>query len=496
MEREVGSRSGQVTGRHAPRSLLWRCLLALVAPSIVAPGGDAAAGAGCTGEVDGLFAAVDKQDSPGAVVGIFERGKILYAKGYGIANLDHGIPLSPRTVLRTGSISKQFIGMGMALLAEQGRVNAGDDIRKYLPEMRDYGKPITVAHLLHHTSGIREYLTLVSLIGKPEGSGHVYTPEDVLSMLVRQKALEFSPGEKFSYSNSGYFLLAEIVRRATGKSASTFLEQHIFEPLGMEASRLHDDPDAVIRDRGVGYSPRQGGGYRLDLLRLKVVGDLGVATSVDDLFKWDQNFYGNRLGRGSPQLIETVLTPGALDGGERLTYAHGLIVGRYRGLKTVSHGGSEPGYVADYLRFPEQRFSVAVLSNLSSFSPEQVTRKIADLCLADHFTEPPVSPPDEAVPDQPIPTRALSASERAAYAGDYYSDELEVIYRLREHDGGLHLTVNAVSGSVRARGADHLRWSAGGADFLFTRDWSGAIEGFSLQSESVQGLRFRKLDCD
>ena len=481
---------------YTSRAVLWHCLLAGIAPSLVAPAGNAAAGPGCTEQVDRLFALLDKEDSPGAVVGIFEGGGILYARGYGIANLDYGIPLSPRTVLRTGSISKQFIGMGIALLAEQGRLNVGDDIRKYLPEMPDYGKPITLAHLLHHTSGIREYLTLVSLIGKPEGSGYVYTPQDLLAMLARQKALEFNPGERFSYSNSGYFLLAEIVRRASGTSASTFLEKHIFEPLGMKASRLHDDPDAIIRDRGVGYSPTQDGGYRLDGLRLKVVGDLGVATSVNDLFNWDQNFYDNKLGSASPQLIETVLTPGTLNSGERLDYAYGLIVGRYRGLKTISHGGSEPGYVADYVRFPEQRFSAVALSNLGSFSPEQVTRKIADLCLADHFTEAQVSVRDEPVPDRTAPTRALSASEMAAYLGEYYSDELEVIYRLRERDGELHLTINALSGTVRARAADHLRWSAGGAEFLFTRDPSGEISGFSVQAESVRGLQFTKLDSE
>lgn len=474
-------------------SIFRKCVLAVVVLGFTS---SVAARPTCTEQVDALFAPWDKEDSPGAVVGVFEKGRILYSRGYGIANLDYGIPLTSQTVLRTGSISKQFVAMSVALLAEQGKLGINDDIRKFLPEMPDYGTPITLEHLLHHTSGIREYLTLVSLIGKPEGSGYVYTPQDVFSLLTRQKALEFRPRERFSYSNSGYFLLAEIISRVSGTSASRFLEKHVFEPLGMESTRLHDDPDAIIRNRGVGYSPTQDGGYRIDILRLKVVGDLGVITSIEDFFKWDQNFYDNKLGRGSGELIDTVLTPGTLSNGERLVYAYGLFIDRYRGLKTVGHDGSAVGYVSDYLRFPEQQFSIVVLSNLSSFSPEVMTRKIADLCLADHFTEAQVSTPAERATDETQPARALSALEIAAYAGDYYSEELDTVYRLRDVDGELTLTINALSGSVRARAEDHLWWGAGEADFLFTRNPAGEIDGFSLRSESVQGLRFVKLNSE
>lgn len=483
-----GSRKSRATSRFCPLVVIVTALTAAMANAGATPA--------CIGAVDALLEPWDRPDAPGAVVGIFEEGEILYAKGHGIANLDYGIPLSQRTVLRTGSISKQFIAMGVALLAEQGKLNVSDDIRKYLPEMPDYGVPITLAHLLHHTSGIREYLALVSLIGKPEGSGYVYTPEELLSLLARQKALEFSPGEKFSYSNSGYFLLAEIISRTSGTSTRRFLEEHIFQPLGMDATRLHDDPDAVIRNRGVGYSSTGDGGYRLDILRLKVVGDLGVVTSVEDFFKWDQNFYDNKLGNASPELIETVLTPGTLNNGERLDYAYGLIIGRYRGLRTISHGGSVVGYVSHYLRFPEQRFSVVVLSNLRSFSPGPMARRIADLCLADRFTEPRAPGTEDVAPEGPPATRPLSDSEIAMYAGDYYSEELDVVYRLRKRDGNLNLTINALSGSVQARAADHLRWKAGGADFLFTRDPGGKIDGFSLRSEAVHGLRFVRLDSE
>ena len=448
-----------------------------------------------TAQVDVLFSPWNKQDSPGAVLGIFKDGKILYAKGYGTANLDYGIPMSPQTVLRTGSISKQFIAMGIALLAEQGKLSITDNIRKYLPEMPEYSKPITLAHLLHHTSGIREYLTLVSLIGKPEGSGYVYTPQGLLSMLARQRALDFKPGEKFLYSNSGYFLLAEIISRVSGSSASSFVNKHIFEPLGMESTRLHDDPNAIIKNRGVGYSPLENGGYRLDILRLKVIGDLGVISSVEDFLKWDQNFYNNKLGKASPALIETMLTTGSLNDGKNLDYAFGLRVGSYRGIRTVSHGGSAVGYVAHYLQFPEQKFSIIILSNLSSFSPAELSRKIADLYLVDDLAKAPISTPDKSAPNQSKSTRALSPSEVTAYAAEYYSDELDIVYRLRNIGGKLNLTINAMSGSIRARARDHLSWS-GGADFLFTRDSDGEISGFLLQSESIRGLTFTKINLE
>ena len=448
-----------------------------------------------TAQVDDLFSPWNKQDSPGAVLGIFKDGKILYAKGYGTANLDYGIPMSPQTVLRTGSISKQFIAMGIALLAEQGKLSITDNIRKYLPEMPEYSKPITLAHLLHHTSGIREYLTLVSLIGKPEGSGYVYTPQGLLSMLARQRALDFKPGEKFLYSNSGYFLLAEIISRVSGSSASSFVNKHIFEPLGMESTRLHDDPNAIIKNRGVGYSPLENGGYRLDILRLKVIGDLGVISSVEDFLKWDQNFYNNKLGKASPALIETMLTTGSLNDGKNLDYAFGLRVGSYRGIRTVSHGGSAVGYVAHYLQFPEQKFSIIILSNLSSFSPAELSKKIADLYLVDDLAKVPISSPDKSAPNQSKSTRALSPSEVTAYAAEYYSDELDIVYRLRNVDGKLNLTINALSGSIRARTRDHLSWS-GGAEFIFTRDSHGEISGFLLQSESIRGLTFTKINLE
>ncbi|MEC7901186.1 MAG: serine hydrolase domain-containing protein, partial [Acidobacteriota bacterium] len=315
-----------------------------------------------TAQVDELFTEWDTEDSPGAAIGIFKDGRIVYARGYGAANLDYGIPLVPQSVLRIGSISKQFAAMCIAILAERGKLSLDDNIRTYLPEMPDYGEPITIRHLLHHTSGIREYLTLVELIGKPEGSGFGYTARELVDLLARQQALNFKPGERFSYTNSGYFLLAEIVTRVSGTKASAFARENVFDPLGMKSTRFYDDRNAIIRNQAMGYSQERDGNYRLDILRSDVIGDLGIITTVEDFLRWDNNFYDNQLGAGTQDLIDTMFERGRTNDGDELSYAFGLEFGSYRGLRTMEHSGSAVGYVADFLQFPDQRFSVVIFS--------------------------------------------------------------------------------------------------------------------------------------
>ena len=254
-----------------------------------------------TTQVDELFAEWDGATAPGAVVGIFMDGRIIYSKGYGLANLDYDIPITPQSVLRIGSISKQFVAMCIAILADQGKLSLDDDIRTHIPEMPDYGNQITIRHLLHHTSGIREYLTLLNLIGKPEGSVFGYTTRELVELLSRQQNLNFEPGSQFSYTNSGYFLLAEIITSVSGMKASAFAQENIFEPLGMTQTRFYDDPNAIIRNQAFGYSPNRDGGYRLDILRSDVIGDLGVITTVEDFLHWDNNFYENKTGYQTKQ---------------------------------------------------------------------------------------------------------------------------------------------------------------------------------------------------
>ena len=443
-------------------------------------------------QVDELFAEWDRPDSPGAVVGVYRDGGIVYAQGYGMANLDHGIPLAPHSVLRIGSISKQFVAMGISLLAEQQKLSLDDDIRAHLPEMPSYGEPITIRHLLHHTSGIREYLALVGLIGQPEGGVYGYTSNDLLALLSRQSALNFEPGERFSYSNSGYFLLAEINARVSGMKASAFAKEHIFDPLGMSSTRFYDDPTAIMPDLAYGYSRGADGGYRLDILRSDVIGDLGVVTTVEDFSRWDANFYDNTLGGGGPWLIETMQRQGRTAAGDELPYAAGLEWGSYRGLTTVGHSGSAVGYVADFVQFPEERFSVVVLSNFSEFRPGRLAHRVADLYLADRFSEE--SPGDRASrPESEEPPRAmLSALQLEQFAGHFYSAELDFIYSFDVRDGDLELDVRGRKMPLIPESEGRFR---GPRMMLeFKKLDSGAISSLLVHAGEVRNIQFEPVE--
>ena len=442
-------------------------------------------------QVDELFAEWDGETSPGGVVGIFMDGRIIYSKGYGVANLDYDIPITPQSVLRIGSISKQFVAMCIAILAEQGKLSFDDDIRTYLPEMPDYGNQITIRHLLHHTSGIREYLALVNLIGKPEGSVFGYTTRELVELLSRQQKLNFEPGSQFSYTNSGYFLLAEIVTRVSGMKASAFAQENIFEPLGMTQTRFYDDPNAIIRNQAFGYSPKRDGGYRLDILRSDVIGDLGVITTVEDFLHWDNNFYENKLGAQTKDLITMMFTRGRTSNGEELSYALGLEFDSYRGLKTMGHGGSAVGYVAEFLQFPEQRFSVVILSNLSSFRPGRIARQVADLYLANQFSEAQASDErDRTRPDAPEPVERLTP-ELEAFIGDFYSEELDFVYSFMVEGSSLQFEIRGSRMELLPLSEDQFGW--GRRELNFFRDESGIVSGFTLDAGDVQDLNFQKI---
>jgi CubicO group peptidase (beta-lactamase class C family) len=443
-----------------------------------------------TDRVDELFKEWDRNDSPGAALGIFKDGRIIYARGYGIANLEYSLPWTPQTPSRTGSISKQFVGMCIAILAEQGKLSLDDNIRKYFPDWPDYNGQITLKHLLYHTSGVRDYLTLVELMGKPEGSGYVYTPKELVRTLLRQKELNFQPGEMYSYSNSGYFLLSEIVSPVSGMKTSAFTKKYIFDPLGMKNTHFHDDPNMIVENRAYGYSPKKGEGFRIDIVRLNVIGDLGIFTTIEDFLKWDQNFYKNKLGKGTQKLIRTMLTKGKLNNGEELSYGFGIRIDNYRGLETISHGGSAVGYQAQYMQFPGQKFSVFILSNLSTFPTGRIARQIADLYLADQFKEPPLQKQRQRrkIPE-PI---SLSVSQLKEYVGKYYSDELDFTYTFKVENTSLILEVRETSHTLIPYAIDSFGWGERRLDF--TRNEENKIKGFALEEGIVKNMKFTKID--
>lgn len=366
-----------------------------------------------TDRVDKLFEEWDSTVSPGVAMCIIQNGKIVYSRGYGMANLEHNVPITPETVFRIGSTSKQFTAACSAILSLQGKLSLDDDVRKYLPELPDYGKTITIRHLVHHTSGIRDYLGLAYLSGKSDDD--FYTPEESVEMIARQKGLNFVPGDEYLYSNSGYLLLGVIVSRVSGRSLNDFAREHIFDPLGMKNTHYHDDYTKIVKNRADGHRKTKNG-FRILNTTLNHVGDGGVFTTVEDLYLWDQAFYNYKLGK---ELMDLLHQTGVLNDGKKLEYAFGLNVRQYKGLKLVAHGGAFVGFRADMIRFPEEGFSVICLANLASINPSSLCRQIADIYLADKFTEE-AAPEKEAESMTPV---TLTPEELESKVGKYTDEE-------------------------------------------------------------------------
>jgi CubicO group peptidase (beta-lactamase class C family) len=447
-----------------------------------------------TGKVDQIFSQWDKPGSPGCALGIIRDGRLIYKRGYGMANLDYDVPLNSESVFYIASTSKQFTAASILLLARRGVISLDDDIRKYTPEIPKYENVITIRHLVHHTSGLRDYLELMSLAGKSLENS--FGNEDALDILSRQKAPNFRPGEEHLYSNSNYVLMAEVVKRASGKSLREFAEENIFRPLGMKDTHFNDDRTTIVKNRVISYGPGQAGQLRYFIKNINAVGDGNLLTTVEDLYRWDQSFYHDKVGGSS--FTEQMLARGKLNSGKEIPYAFGLGHGEYRGLKTVSHGGGFLGFRTQMLRFPEQRFSVICLCNLGTINPTSLAYKVADLYLANQFKAATADTPalPASLPKQVEPA-TLTEAQLAEYSGEYYCDELDVTYRLALDDGKLRVKVK---NSSRGFLVPHLFLVPPLRDelrllnirYVFTRDHEGRITGFTLNSGRVQNLRFDK----
>lgn len=381
-----------------------------------------------TERVDKVFAQWDRPDSPGCALAVIRDGAIIYGRGYGSAHLEHGVPITPSTVFHVASVSKQFTAFAVLLLAQQGKLSLTDDVRTCVPELPDYGHTIQVHHLIHHTSGLRDQWDLLHLAGWREDD--LKTNADVLYLASRQSALNFVPGDEFVYSNTGYTLMGVIVERLSGQSLRDFTATNIFAPLDMKDTHFHDDHRIIVRNRASAYVPRNEGGFAISIPAFDTVGATSLFTTVEDLAKWDQNFYDKRVG--GQALIQQLLTPSRLNNGEPIEYACGLAVGAYRGLRTVQHSGGDAGYRSHFLEFPDQRFSVVILCNLSTMVPANLARQVAAIYLGDLFTEEPDAPTAAG----PI---HVSEDELSSIVGVYHSHKTEQTLRLELREGKLFL---------------------------------------------------------
>jgi CubicO group peptidase (beta-lactamase class C family) len=328
--------------------------------------------------VDQVFVAYKKSTTPGCALGVIRDGTFVYRKAYGTASLELRVPLSAQSVFYMGSVSKQFTAASVVLAAEQGLLALDDDIRKYIPELPNYGETVTLRQMLHHTSGFRDFLDLLELSGRSIQDKH--SSDELIDLIARQKALNFKPGAEYLYSNTNYFLLAVVISRITKKPFSEFAAENIFRPLGMTHTRFYDDRTVVVPDRVPAYGPGSNGGFQVGWsTNYDIVGSGGLMSSVNDLLPWDQNFYKNRLGDTS--FLREMETRGVLNDGSQINYALGLEVGSYRGLSVVEHNGALMGYRTEILRFPEQRFTVVCLCNLANADPTALAHQVADIYL-------------------------------------------------------------------------------------------------------------------
>ena len=345
-----------------------------------------------------------------------------------MASLELGVPITPQTVFDIGSTSKQFTAFSILLLQKEGRLSVDDDIHKFMPEIPDYGHRITLHHLMTHTSGMRDYAGLFDLAGVPEQN--LTNDQDAVDIIVRQKALNFNPGDEWDYSNTGFFLLSQVVKRVAGKTLRDFDQENIFTPLGMTSTQIFNDHTLIIPRRATGYSyDHERKSFGVEMSNFEQTGDGSVQTNVEDLQKWDENFYTGKLG-GS-ELIKQMQVVGKLNNGEEHGYAAGLEITKYRGQPVVRHGGAWAGYRAELMRFPQQHTSIAVLCNVAQSVPETRANRVADVVVAKALGPAP----EKRVDNGAI---TLASERQQQYVGVYRNDK-DQYQRIELKDGKLWL---------------------------------------------------------
>jgi len=387
-------------------------------------------------QVDKVFAKWDRADSPGCALGVYRHGQVVYKRGYGMEDLNEEVHITPGTVFHVASMSKQFTAAAIVLLAQQGKLSLDDDVRKYIPELPDFGQKITIRNLVHHTSGLRDQWALLGLAGW-RYSRDLITDEDVMSVMTRQKELNFKPGERHVYCNTGYTLMGLIVKRVSGMPLREFTTKNIFEPLGMTHTHFRDDHAEILKHDAVGYEQQPGKPFEISITNFDTVGATSLHTTVEDLQRWDENFYHPKVGGDA--FVQQMIERGKLNNGEQLDYAFGLVVGKYKGLPTVDHGGADAGYRSDMTRFPDQHFSVAVLCNSAETDPGALVRQVADIVLTKEIkAAEAVTQAKEPVAKSTVAASVvLTAEQMAAFTGLYWNREDDAFVQIFVKDGKL-----------------------------------------------------------
>jgi CubicO group peptidase (beta-lactamase class C family) len=463
---------------------------ALLAGPLIAAGAPLPAQTPEAVRVDSLFSALGP-GSPGVSVAVMRDGEVVLERGYGSAQLEHGVPITPATIFHVASVTKQFTTFAITLLAARGELSLDDHVRAHIPELPDFGHGVTLRQLIHHTSGIRDQWELLALAGWRLDD--VITKDHVLSLATRQRELNFEPGTEHLYSNMGYTLLAEVVERVGGRPFPDWMREHVFEPLGMTSTHMHDNHELIVPGRAYSYRGGAEQGWQNAVLSYANAGATSLFTTAGDLARWLRNFETAELG--GPAVVAQMRERGVLANGDTIPYAFAIVRGEHGGRTTWSHGGADAGFRSMVLHFPAERLGVVVLSNAASFNPGAAAAAVADVFLGGSATAGPASPQPPPPPRQRPAAPRLDAAGLGAYAGDYFSPELEAVYR-----------VVVVGESLVARHVRHgdIRLELGEEDVFsgdrwyfrrvaFSRDGQGRVDGFRVTGGRVRDLRFVRL---
>lgn len=439
--------------------------------------------------VDEIFREFDSARSPGCAVGVARAGEPILKRAWGMADLEHRVANEPGTIFEAGSVSKQFTVAAVVLLALDGALSLDDDVRDHVPELPDYGETITLRHLITHTSGLRDWGHVAALSGwgRPE---RTHDHDHVVDIASRQSALNFMPGEAYSYSNTGYNLLAIIVERVTDQSFARFSQERLFEPLGLHHTQWRDDYRRIVPGRASAYSPSENG-FAIDRPIEHVHGNGGLLTTVDDLLRWNEHLRTGTLGA---QFMNEMHTRGILNDGEEIHYAGGLQFGEQNGVERISHTGATSGYRAYLALFPEEELSVALLCNTSNANPGGLGGQVAGVFLPDvPDEEEPAS--QESETGEEVQLWEPTAQELQAYVGTYHSDDAEATLTVVEEDGELFVLRRPAARFALTPGEAEGTFQGSLGEIRFIQDQAGApASQLSVAQARVHDMRFVRVD--
>ena len=438
-------------------------------------------------QIDSLFAEWDESGHPGGSVGIMLDGEIVYAKGFGLSSLEYGVHNTDSTLYNIASVSKQFTAYAMLLLQEQGKISLDDEVHTYFPEFNDFGYPVTIRHMIHHTSGLRSLHALMHMAGWRGDDKR--TNEDLMRLMLLQEELNFRPGDEYLYCNTGYMLMAEIVEQVSGQDFVDWMDEHVFTPLSMENTYVEREYDQIVAGNAVSYDWHgDEEAFRYAVPYWGYVGSGNIHTNVYDLLKWQQ--YLNNPPADQQEMVARMFVRGVLNSGDTLNYAAGLSTFQdYYGEQGFGHGGSIGGYRASIQSVPAHRLNVVVLTNFSNSGPSGKAFRIIDIILDKEIEEDEEDEEGEEVAEEAL---ALSSE----VAGEYYSPELQATYRLSLSDDETLLVEHPRHGafSMQMYAPDTLEGDYYAIRRIaLERDASGSLSGFRATNGRVRNLRFVKI---